>query len=55
MGFHIKTILIVVLTCVLILGVVRVAKAEAYPKCKLYEPYRCVPTYGNKIQCGCGL
>lgn len=54
MNFHIKTILLVVLSCVLTLTIVRVAKAE-YPKCGLYEPYRCVPTYGNKVQCGCGL
>jgi hypothetical protein len=54
MNFHIKTILLLVLSCVLTLTIVRVAKAE-YPKCGLYEPYRCVPTYGNKVQCGCGL
>jgi len=29
--------------------------ALAYPKCSLYEPYRCIPVYGNKIICGCGL
>lgn len=54
MDFHIKTILLVLLICILTLTIVRVAKAEV-PKCGLYEPYRCVPTYGNKVQCGCGL
>lgn len=53
MEFHIKTILIVVLTCAFTLMIVKVAKAET--TCKLDKPYRCVPTYGNKIVCGCGL
>lgn len=54
MWFHIKTILLVVGFCVLTLTVVRVAKAEGYPKCKMYEPYRCVPIKGNQVVCGCG-
>ena len=54
MEFYIRLIVWFVLTCGLTLIVVKVAKAE-YPKCGLYEPYRCVPTYGNKVQCGCGL
>lgn len=53
MNFYIKTVLIMVLTCVLSLGIVKFAKAE-YPKCDLYKPYRCVPAYGNKVVCGCG-
>lgn len=54
MDFHIKTIVIVVLSCVLTLGIVKIAKAEA-PSCKLEQPYRCVPIKGNAIRCGCGL
>lgn len=54
MWFHIKTILLVILTCVMTLTIVKVARAE-YPKCGLYEAYRCVPAYGNKVICGCGL
>jgi hypothetical protein len=38
------------LTILLISG-----QSMAYVKCELYSPYRCVPTYGNKIVCGCGL
>lgn len=44
---------IMVLFCAIVMA--KVSKAETYPKCGLYEPYRCVPTYGNKIRCGCGL
>jgi len=53
MGFYVRVIIWFVLTCSLTLGVVRMAKAE-HPKCKLYEPYRCIPAYGNKVICGCG-
>ena len=54
MDFHIKTILLVILTCALTLGVIKIAKAD-YPNCPLYKDYRCVPAYGNKVICGCGL
>lgn len=48
---------IIVITLVLFCAVVmaKVSKAETYPQCKLEKPYRCVPAYGNKIVCGCGL
>jgi hypothetical protein len=41
---------LIALTVLLISG-----QSFAYPKCDLYSAYRCVPTYGNKIVCGCGL
>lgn len=42
-------------TLFIILAVFYTLQANAYVKCDLYSPYRCVPTYGNKVVCGCGL
>jgi len=53
MGFYIKTIIYLLLACSLTLGIMRVARAD-YPKCPMYEAYRCIPAYGNKVICGCG-
>lgn len=51
---HIKLIIIMfVFFCAVVMA--NVTYGQTYPKCGLYEPYRCVPTYGNKVQCGCGL
>jgi hypothetical protein len=48
---------IIVICLVFFCGIVmsQVSKAETYPKCGLYDAYRCVPVYGNKVKCGCGL
>ena len=48
-------IIVIVLVVFCAITMAKVSKAEGFPKCGLYEPYRCVPTYGNKILCGCGL
>lgn len=44
---------IMVLFCAIVMA--KVSRAEPAPQCKLEQPYRCVPAYGNKIVCGCGL
>ena len=48
---------IIVICLVVFCGIVmaKVSRADTLPKCGMYEPYRCVPAYGNKIVCGCGL
>lgn len=48
---------IIVIVLVVFCGIVmaKVSRAETITKCEMYKPYRCVPAYGNKIVCGCGL
>lgn len=53
MNFEKTVIIIMVLFCAIIMA--KVSRADTIPKCSMYEPYRCVPAYGNKIICGCGL
>jgi hypothetical protein len=48
-----RNLIIVVLTGLMVYFAM-MADASAYPKCGLYEPYRCIPAYGNKVICGCG-
>jgi len=48
-------IIIMILVAFCAITMAKVSKAETYPQCKMYEPYRCVPIKGNAIRCGCGL
>jgi hypothetical protein len=47
--------LALIMTALVLLTTAGYVIAKEYPKCDLYSPYRCVPTYGNKVVCGCGL
>ena len=53
MNFEKTVIIIMVIFCAIVMA--KVSRAEVAPQCKLEQPYRCVPAYGNKIICGCGL
>ena len=49
---HIIVILIIVFFAII---TIKLSEAATIEQCKLEKPYRCVPDYGNKIVCGCGL
>jgi hypothetical protein len=53
MDFEKIIIVILVVFCAIVMA--SVSNAATIEQCKLEQPYRCVPTYGNKILCGCGL
>lgn len=53
MNFEKTIVIVMIIFCAIVMA--KVSRAEPAPKCGMYEPYRCVPTYGNKILCGCGL
>lgn len=39
----------------LIIAVIAFATVSvAFASCPPYQPYRCVPTIGGKMMCGCG-
>ena len=46
---------IIVFLIGLMIYLIMMTESFAYPDCKLYTPYRCVPVYGNEVKCGCGL
>lgn len=53
MNFEKTVVIMMVLFCAIVMA--NVSWADTIPKCGMYEPYRCIPAYGNKIVCGCGL
>ena len=53
MNFEKTIVICLVFFCAIVMA--KVSRAEPITQCKLEQPYRCVPAYGNKIVCGCGL